>query len=99
MATQAVQKGPMQLTNQDFAEVVEALRGSGQSEGSERRQSTRVSIQTAVFAAPLVGGRPGNVRTMLTRDVSLTGIGLVQSVPVSETDTFIVKLPKSSKKA
>jgi hypothetical protein len=89
----------MQLTNQDFAEVLEALRGGNQSgEGFERRQSTRVAVQTAVFAAPLVAGRPGNVRTMLTRDLSLMGMGLMQSTPVSENDAFIVKLPKLSKK-
>jgi hypothetical protein len=89
----------MQLTNQDFAEVIEAMRGSGQpGEGFERRQSTRVTVQTAVFAAPVVGGRPGNVRTLLTRDLSLMGIGLMQATPVAETEAFIVKLPKVTKK-
>ena len=89
----------MQLTNQDFAEIVESLRGSGvPSDGYERRQATRVSVQTAVFAAPLVGGRPGSVRTMLTRDLSLTGVGLIQSTPVSENEAMIVKLPKVSKR-
>ncbi len=89
----------MQLTNQDFAEVIEAMRGSGQpSEGFERRQTTRVSVQTAVFAAPVVNGRPGNVRTMLTRDLSLMGVGLMQATPVGENEAFIVKLPKLSKR-
>lgn len=99
MSTNAVKKGPSQLTNQDFAEVLEALRGTGQpGEGFERRQSTRVAVQTAVFVAPVVNGRPGNVRTLLTRDLSLVGIGLIQSTPVNESEAFILKLPKLSKK-
>ena len=89
----------MQLNNQDFAEVLEALRGSGAtSEGYERRQSTRVSVQTAVYVAPLVGGRPGPVKSLLTRDLSLMGMGLLQATPIGENEVFIAKLPKLTKK-
>jgi hypothetical protein len=99
MSTPAAQKGPIQLTNQDFAEVLEALRGNGVSaEAYERRQATRVSVQTAIFAAPLLNGRPGQVRTLLTRDLSLMGVGLLQATPVGENELFIVKLPKLTKK-
>lgn len=95
----AAQKGPIQLTNQDFAEVLEALRDSGQmSDANERRAATRVTVQTAIFAAPLVGGRPGEVRTMLTRDLSLMGVGLLHGRPVQENELYIVKLPKLTKK-
>jgi hypothetical protein len=92
-------KGPIQLTNQDLAEVLEALRESGPpSEGFERRQSTRVMVQTAVFAAPVIAGKPGPVRTLLTRDMSLMGIGLIQSTPIGEHEALILKLPKAHKK-
>lgn len=99
MSTHAAQKGPIQLTNQDFAEVLEALRGSGtSSEAFERRQATRVTVQTQIFVAPLISGRPGQIRTMLTRDLSLMGVGLLQGRPVAENELFIVKLPKLTKK-
>lgn len=89
----------MQLTSQDFAEVLGHLRAAGvPADGFERRQATRVSIQSPVYVAPVISGRPGPVRMVLTRDLSCMGIGLMQTWTVTEDQTFIVKLPKQVKR-
>lgn len=85
----------MHLSAQHFAEVVEALRqGSAAASGHERRQITRIESQCQVRIARYVNGSSTEEFSVLTRDISIGGIGLLQSVPMHAGEEIVVRLPR-----
>lgn len=85
----------MHLSAQHFAEVVEALRRGGSAgSGHERRQITRIEAQTQLQIARYANGASAEEITVLTRDVSIGGIGLLQSSPMKSGEQIVVRLPR-----
>lgn len=85
----------MHLGVQHFAEVVEALRrGADAASGHERRQITRIETQAPMQIARYVDGSGADEFTVLTRDVSIGGVGLLQSNPMDAGDQIVVRLPR-----
>ena len=87
----------MVLTGQQFAEVMNFLRNRvGPSlAGSDKRRTTRLELKSRVIIIPLRNGTPGDQVSVLTRDMSLEGIGLLTAVPLPKGMQFIALLPRS----
>lgn len=84
----------MQLTAQQLSEIVEGLRTGGKSgNGAERRRCARMEVQARIAAATMAGGKVQRGFTVLTRDISFTGIGLMQAVSVEKGGQMLVRLP------
>jgi hypothetical protein len=86
----------VQLSAQQFGEILQALKNASVAgAGSEKRRASRIEMQCKVIAVPFVSpGKPGNPISMLTRDVSFTGIGLMNTVPMEKETLFVVRLPR-----
>jgi hypothetical protein len=85
----------MQLAAQHLAEVVEAIRKQeAAGNGNDKRRFARITVVTKVEVL-----NPGNggLYTALTRDISIEGIGLIQSVPMTRGQQITVSLPRSAK--
>jgi hypothetical protein len=89
----------MKLTIQDFAEIVAALRRPGTNAAAqEKRRAVRMTVNAKLDAALIDGDELGRAFSTLTRDVSLTGAGLFQSLPLQQGQEFVLILPKQSGK-
>jgi hypothetical protein len=87
----------MKLTVQDFAEVVAVLRGQeSDSSAQEKRQASRMSVTTRLVVGVLDGDRITRTFSALTRDISLAGVGLLQSVALPQGQEFVISLPRKS---
>lgn len=82
------------LTPQQLAEAIEYLRAHGLTGGSEKRRSTRMQVQAKVDATRIVQGRVAQSFSLLTRDISMMGLGLIQGVRVEAGDELVVILPR-----
>jgi len=82
----------MQIAAQHLGEIVEAIRKleSGNS-GKDKRKTARQPVQTKVEVLSLTSGRTFGA---LTRDLSIEGIGLLQSVAMTKGERFSVCLPR-----
>lgn len=88
----------MHLSAQHFAEVVYALRHSGSElSGHERRQITRIEVQCRLQIARYTSGSGGEEFTALTRDISIGGIGLLQSIQMKPGEEIVVRLPRQDR--
>jgi hypothetical protein len=90
---------PVQLPAQQLAEIIQCLKGgAGPSAGAEKRQSSRLEIQANVVVAPLTGpGKIGKPLNTLTRDISFTGIGLLNTIPMEKETLFVIRFPRLNK--
>ena len=89
----------MKLTIQDFAEVVGALRGPCTDGGAqEKRRAVRMVVTAKLEATVLRGDELSRKFSTLTRDVSLTGVGLFQSVALQQNQEIVLNLPRASGK-
>jgi hypothetical protein len=85
----------MQLAVQHLAEVVEAIRkAEAAGNGNDKRRFARITIVTKV---EILNPSNGRTYTALTRDLSLEGLGLIQSVPMTRGQQITVSLPRSAK--
>ena len=84
----------MHLSAQHLAEVVEALRHERAGCGHERRQVTRLEVQTSLQIARYRDGICTEEINVLTRDISIGGIGLLQSVAMEVGEQVVVRLPR-----
>lgn len=84
----------MHLSSQHFAEVVEALRHGRVGGGHERRQITRLEVQTRLQIARYRDGVCAEELNVLSRDISIGGIGLLQSVGMENGEQVVVCLPR-----
>jgi hypothetical protein len=82
------------LTPQQLAEAVEYLRAHGLSGGSEKRKTTRMQVQSKIQAGRLLNGRVVQTFSLLTKDISLMGLGLIQGIQVEAGTELIVALPR-----
>jgi hypothetical protein len=82
----------MQLAAQHLAEIVETVKKmEAADKGSEKRRSARFTVIARVEVMQTVSKR---VYTALTRDLSLEGIGLLQSWPMGNGEEFSISLPR-----
>jgi hypothetical protein len=73
------------LSLQDFADVVSVLRDPmDRNAAAEKRRATRMSVSAKVSVHVLEKGHIGRAYTAFARDISLTGIGLLQSVVLQQ---------------
>lgn len=86
----------MQLQPQLFSEALTALREADFSKGSnERRRTARFAVQTRMSLLPFREGTvQGAALTVLTRDVSIEGLGLLLSTPLAAGTQVIAALPR-----
>ena len=87
----------MQLPLRDFADVITALKGPGENSGaSEKRRAARMTVTAKINVFLLANGGIGKSFSALTRDISLTGMGLLQAIALSPKQSVIVALPRAS---
>jgi hypothetical protein len=87
----------MKLSIPTYAEVLEALRTAADSRGSDKRQFSRVDINVRLQLAILTRDEKPTVErefTGMTKDISLGGLGLIQSVPIESGRRFVAVLPR-----
>jgi hypothetical protein len=92
----------MRLAVQDFALVIEALRGPGHAGagGAEQRKAVRMTVSTKLKVhLPREDNRTFKSYSVLSRDVSLTGVGLMQSVGLPKGTKFVLTLPRANRPA
>jgi hypothetical protein len=81
----------MQLTGQHLAEIVEAIRKvEGGGAGSDKRRFKRSNVVARINILSQASGRS---YAAMTRDISLEGIGLIQSVPIASGEHLLLSLP------
>jgi hypothetical protein len=90
----------MKLLLQDYALIVEALRvpATAAGGGAEKRGSPRLVVAAKLKITLLENHKPGRSFTALTRDISVSGLGLIQSVKLEAGTTFLIALPRSGNK-
>jgi len=85
----------MKLSVQDFAEIVSALRGEASDlSAQEKRRAVRMSVTSKLVVGVLNDGALGRTYSVLTRDISLAGIGLLQSIALQQGQEFVLSLPR-----
>jgi hypothetical protein len=83
----------LNLTLQDFADVVTALRGPfDHGAAAEKRRATRMSVSAKITVHLLEKGHVTRNYSALARDISLTGIGLLQSVELHQGQEVLLTL-------
>ena len=98
MPSTSESSGATHLSTQYFAEVVDALRfGAMTTAAHERRQVTRIEVQCPIQIAQYVNGGSTDERDVITRDISIGGIGLMQSIPMEPGKQIVVRLPRREK--
>ena len=86
----------MVLTAQQYAEIVNYLRNRlGPGAGSEKRRTTRMELRSRIICTPITDGMPGQRFSVLTRDISMDGIGLLTAIPIKQGQQFIAMLPRN----
>lgn len=89
----------MKLSVQDFAEIVGTLRGESSSVGAhEKRRAVRMEVNAKLVVGLLNDKAIGQKYSVLTRDISLAGIGLLQSIALQQGQEFVLSLPRSTHK-
>jgi hypothetical protein len=86
----------MKLSIPRYAAILEAMRNDAKSRESDKRQYNRVDIQVKIQLATLTGENNATVDrefTGMTNDISLSGLGLMQSLPIEAGRQFIAVLP------
>ncbi|HEY7086825.1 MAG TPA: PilZ domain-containing protein [Tepidisphaeraceae bacterium] len=88
----------MKLPLREFADIVAALKGpaAAKADSSEIRQAARMDVTAKVNVYFVDSDKPIRSYSALTRDVSLTGMGLLQSVAVPAGQELFVALPRTS---
>jgi hypothetical protein len=86
----------MKLPLRDFADVIAALKGSGDNlAASEKRRAARMTVTAKVNVFLMDGNRVIKCFSALTRDISLTGVGLLQTTPLNPNQQAVVALPRA----
>lgn len=81
----------MQLSAQHLAEIVETVRKIEKGAGSDKRRFARFEVSAKV---EVLNHTTNRTYTALTRDLSLEGIGLIQSVSMSRGEQISISLPR-----
>jgi hypothetical protein len=83
----------LKLSSQQYAGVVASLQSAAAAGGSDKRQFSRFEIQAPVRLAILANDKVARCLIALSRDVSQTGIGLLQAAKFAPKETFLISLP------
>src|ERR1700722_18084971 len=83
----------LKLSPQEFGKVLEALRVSASAGGSDKRRFNRIDVEAKISLASLNNGQVSRVYDGISRDISINGMGLLQSKLFSRGETFLVSLP------
>ena len=83
----------LKLSSQQYAGVVGSLQSAAASGGSDKRRFTRMEIQAPVTVAAMTDSQVTRCLIALSRDVSLSGIGLCQTAKFAPREKFLVSLP------
>src|ERR1700677_484115 len=86
-------KSSLKLSPQEFGKVLEALRVSASSGGSDKRRFNRIDVEAKISLASLNNGQVNRVYDGISRDISINGMGLLQSKLFSRGENFLVCLP------
>jgi c-di-GMP-binding flagellar brake protein YcgR len=88
----------MQLPLRDFADVIAALKGPGgeKSGAGEKRRAARMTVTAKFNIHIVVNGVLGKSFSALTRDISLTGMGVLQAIALQQNQSIVVALPRSA---
>ena len=82
----------MQLAAQHLAEIVETVKKlEAASNGSDKRRLPRFMV---IARVEVMHTQSKRVYTALTRDLSLEGVGLLQTFSMAKGDEFSVSLPR-----
>ena len=85
----------MKLPLREFADVVAALKGAAEKAGAnEKRLAARMTICAKLNVYLLQNGDLVRSFSVLTRDISITGIGLLQGIAVSGEQSVVLQLPR-----
>src|SRR4051812_25526481 len=86
----------MKLPLREFADVVQAMKGPGESgAGSEKRKAARMTGSAKLTAFLIEGGKVGRSYSILTRDISISGVGVLQSITLQPGQEVILALPRT----
>jgi len=83
----------LKLSSQQYAGVVASLRSAGASANSDKRQFSRMDVQAPVRLAAISGKTVTRCFTAMSRDVSMTGIGLCQATKFAPNEAFLISVP------
>jgi hypothetical protein len=86
---------PIKLSSQKFAEVLAALRQFPADQNSEKRRTTRMPVAARVEICAFDGKKLGPKRTVLARDISMEGIGLLAATDIKRGDIIVAYLPRA----
>ena len=90
----------MDLDTARFAKIVETLHVESSDAGSERRRATRTAVHAKVAVGTLGPGRQVTLRfTAMTHDLSTSGVGLLQTLPLQPGTALLIELPEGRKPA
>jgi hypothetical protein len=85
----------MKLALRDFADIISALKAPGEKSGSsEKRNAARMTVCAKINVHLMDDNRIARTFSALTRDISITGMGLLQGVALSSKQNVIVALPR-----
>lgn len=85
----------MKLSEGQFRRLIEGLSQPGS--GAERRKSRRVAVVTR-GTLRVVQGAAARTFTVLTRDISETGMGLIAAAPIERGAVVSLELPDTTGK-
>jgi hypothetical protein len=87
----------MKLPVQEYAEVVAALKVAADDvAAAEGRRAARMIVGAKVDLHLISNSKPARSFSALTRDVSLSGVGLLQSVALPAGQEVILTLPRAT---
>jgi hypothetical protein len=79
-----------QLTAQLYKQILASLKSDPPNRSTNKRAQGRVGLRCSVQITPVSFGDTGaNPFVVWVRDISMKGIGIVTSMPMSENSTFV----------
>lgn len=85
----------MNLSLREFSDIVAVLKSSNRG-SSEHRRASRTSIYGTVTAFVLELGHINRTYTLLTRDISTSGLGAFQSLNLPVKSQVLLELPRTT---
>ncbi len=83
----------LKLSAQQYAGMVASLQSAAAAGGSDKRQFSRIEVQAPVRLAIMTDNKLTRCFIALSRDVSLSGIGLYQNAKLGPKENFVISLP------
>jgi hypothetical protein len=83
----------LKLSSQQYAGMVASLQSAAAAGGSDKRQFSRIEVQAPVRLAIMTDNKLTRCFIALSRDVSLSGIGLYQNAKLGPKENFVISLP------